>query len=305
MTNSKIRIFGMVSTEASRDYTPIAINSFLRYTELSAWDRFFLIDNDGSYAHQEVPAKIERLTNMLPRSYAANANHILQLAASHRAKQQSILGATCTADVFLLNNDLAFTEGWIEPLLEHEKALVSPISNREKQYSMYGLTLDRTLASDDLLGKESALELIAKHHKEHNAGVLPVLWLPFFCIKIPLQVYSLLGPLDETFGRGGGEDNDYCVRAILAGIPILYANQSYILHFNGKSTWDGAESPDATELRCKLFRQHFGRKWGEEMVALLIDHDLSVVEGSPILSRLLHEGRARELIMQLLARRNT
>ena len=49
-----------------------------------------------------------------PRSFAANANLLL---AAARAK---------SADLFLLNNDLVFTNGWLEPLLTDRRALLSP-----------------------------------------------------------------------------------------------------------------------------------------------------------------------------------
>ena len=40
------KFFGMVSTRASAEYTPYAIESFFKYTRLGPGDRFYLIENE-------------------------------------------------------------------------------------------------------------------------------------------------------------------------------------------------------------------------------------------------------------------
>lgn len=182
------------------------------------------------------------------------------------------------ADLFFLNNDLVFTSHWLEPLLGLENTVLSPLSNREVQYQQGGLVCSITMDLPQYVGKESIVEEIAERHRLTNEGYSKVLFLPFFCIKIPFSVYSVVGRFDESFGRGGGEDNDYCLRALLAGFSIGYARSSYIIHFNGKSTWE-VESERETEARCFLFRKTFGEKWNESLLRLFLDGDMSVLEG--------------------------
>ena len=54
-------LFGMVTTAASRHYTPLALRSFFTHTPLSEDDRFILIDNDADF---ELPADVpvDRIT---------------------------------------------------------------------------------------------------------------------------------------------------------------------------------------------------------------------------------------------------
>ena len=263
-----MRIFAMITTRASSEYTPYALESFFRCTPFGVGDRFLLIDNDRS-GEEPSSSPVELIPNPQPKSFAANVNQILELADASRA------------DVFFLNNDLIFTEGWLEPLLADEPSLLSPLSNREVQYQTPGFVWKNALSLEDYLGREQEFAGIAREHSARSKGYKTVISLPFFCIKLPHAVYSALGPLDESFGKGGAEDNDYCIRACLAGFKVRYALASYVLHFSGKSTWSGAESAQETQSRCEMFRDVFEKKWGRALLDVYINEDLSVLNRRP------------------------
>ena len=106
------------------------------------------------------------------------------------------------------------------------------------------------------------------------SGYLRVLTLPFFAVKIPYAIYSVVGPLDESFGVGGGEDKDYCVRCYQRGFEIRFALNSYILHFQGKSTWRGAETREETAARDRFYSARFKEKWGEPLFRLMIFNEV-------------------------------
>jgi GT2 family glycosyltransferase len=94
--------------------------------------------------------------------------------------------------------------------------------------------------------------------------------MPFYCFRLPRRVYATIGRFDEGFGRGGGEDVDYRVRAYLAGFETYLALESYILHFQGKSTWQGGETTPEQRARELEYRTHFRRKWGDELAAIFL-----------------------------------
>ena len=285
-----MRTFAMVSTNSSQRYTPSALESFFRCTELASGDAFFLIDNDSSLAPEgiEQHPQLQLLRNDQPLSFAANVNQIIRRTADSNA------------DLFFLNNDLVFTPRWLEPLLLEQPALLSPLSNREVHYRRNGFSCERTLELEDYLGRENDLLLVAEYHGHKHRGYHQVLSLPFFCIKLPHTVYSRVGLLDESFGKGGAEDNDYCVRTVLAGFHIAYAVQSYILHFNGKSTWSGAETPEQTQQRCANFNSVFTAKWGEQLKRLLIDYDNSVLSATPAIASSAERRDFKHLVELLL-----
>ena len=45
---------------------------------------------------------------------------------------------------------------------------------------------------------------------------------------------------------------------------------SYVLHFHGKSTWDGGETQDEIEKKNKIYTEVFKKKWGAAMTQLFI-----------------------------------
>jgi len=210
--------YGMVTTEGSSAYTPHALHSFFGTTELMPTDKFYLIDNDGNFDSDDFSEKLEVIRNETPKSFAQNVNQIMRLAAAARA------------DLFFLNNDLIFTPGWNPPLLVQAPVIFSPVSNREIQYETRSFTFRNVLSLDDYLSHLPEFGELLQTHQARKLSYMNVAMLPFFCVKIPFAIYSVVGSLDERFGRGGGEDNDYCLRTVLAGFKIHYAMQSFVLH---------------------------------------------------------------------------
>ena len=62
-----------------------------------------------------------------------------------------------------------------------------------------------------------------------------------FCLLITREVIGAIGMLDEQFGIGSFEDDDYCLRAIAAGYRAVIAGDAFVHHF-GSRTFLGAES---------------------------------------------------------------
>src|SRR5262249_28060797 len=121
---------------------------------------------------------------------------------------------------------------------------------------------------------------------------------PFFCVRIPHTVYSVVGDLDERFGPGGGEDKDYCIRALLAGFPVQHALMSYVLHFQGKSTWSGPETSAETAERNSGYIRAFCARWGEALTRLFVLQDEKVVAEAG-LEAMTKAGRHSDVVRQL------
>ena len=45
--------------------------------------------------------------------------------------------------------------------------------------------------------------------------------MAFWCVMIPRELFTELGPLDEIFSPGMGEDGDFCIKASLAGHDLV------------------------------------------------------------------------------------
>src|SRR4051812_41797433 len=144
---SRPHVFGMITTRASRHYTPVALRSFFAHTPFTASDRFILIDNDADF---EVPADLpaDAITVVrpaAPQGFARNANLLL---AEARALE---------ADLFLMNNDLVFPPGWLEPMAVPRRALLSPVSNAEATHSVGAFTTRPTMDLEEYAGHDAEL----------------------------------------------------------------------------------------------------------------------------------------------------
>lgn len=56
-------------------------------------------------------------------------------------------------------------------------------------------------------------------------------FLIFFCVMIGRECYETLGPLDEIFSPGYGEDTDYCHKAEDAGFQVLQVPQESKIYY--------------------------------------------------------------------------
>ena len=93
--------------------------------------------------------------------------------------------------------------------------------------------------------------------------------MPFFCFKIPNKILNEIGLFDISF-VDGAEDIDYRIRCAIKGYDVNFLSGSYLLHFHGKSTWDGIESKQATEERNRIYIKTFKKKRGEEITQIFL-----------------------------------
>ena len=82
----------------------------------------------------------------------------------------------------------------------------------------------------------------------------------FFCVAMPRKLVNDVGLLDEAFGRGFFEDDDYCRRVRMAGYKVAIADDVFI-HHHLSASFDklGQDEKD------KLFEQNraiYEKKWG-------------------------------------------
>ena len=83
----------------------------------------------------------------------------------------------------------------------------------------------------------------------------------FFCVMLSRAAYTAVGGLDERFGIGFFEDDDYCRRLAIEGFRILCAEDVFVHHQLSASF--GALD---TGVRQALFEKNkaiYEEKWGE------------------------------------------
>jgi GT2 family glycosyltransferase len=276
-------IFLMITTKKSDHYTDLAISSFFRFTKLKSNDVFYLVDNDQIVTTQRPNVTV--IVNEQPKSFAKNINDIISIADGK--------------DLVILNNDIVFTENWLQPLTQHNNVIVIPSCNQTHEYTTDQLTLTNSMSINEFDNNFYTLSDIVRRHKQLNpSGFYERLLMPFYAFRLPYEIYSKVGLFDESFGVGGGEDVDYRIRAIQLGFNVKYTTQSYLLHFQGKSLWDSGETSDETKQRDKIYFNRFIEKWGSDLSNLLL------VGGQPqpiVQKYLLENSTITEMIKTLLS----
>ena len=286
-------LFAMVTLKSSHLYTEYAIESFFKNTELHEDDEFLLIDNDGcELGKLSIYKKIKIIKNQFPLSFAENVNQAIDWALKNKK------------NLIFLNNDIIFTKNWAKPLQADSKNISLPVNNQLFPYeSNCGkLKLRETMNLEDFKENYTLLdEIVEKHKKKFKAHQqLRALLMPFFCFKIPYPILNEVGFFDKIFVCGA-EDVDYRIRCAKKGYDVNFLADSYLLHFHGKSTWDGGETNNQIEKRNKLYTEAFLKKWGEDITQIFIlRKNFSNILHNRGLNEIFKQGRFKELIKQLL-----
>ena len=283
--SARARVFAMVSMQRSWEYSSYAIKTFAKNTPFEEGDIFILLD-DGSFggAPDWVLPRVEVLTHDTPRTLAENMNAALAVAKEREA------------DFFFIHNDTIFPQGWVDSFLEDRPAIVVPVTNQDIEYETSGFIWASQLILTDYSKRAPFLREVMKINRERASGYRRLLSAPFTCVKIPYQVYQTVGDFDVNFGRVGGEDRDYCLRAIEAGFAIEQATDSYVLHFRSKSTAGGGEKLIETQARIAQYLRVFEEKWGSTLKQLVFDSVDTAQLLSPEAADMLLQGEFQKLI---------
>ena len=164
-------------------------------------------------------------------------------------------------DVVILNSDTAVTDGWLDRLAAAaagtDVATVTPLTSHGSICTLPTALLDAfALESADPRIDECAAFVL-----EHSLGLRPeVITGVGFCMYVTREALDLCGLLDEeTFGRGYGEEVDFCLRASRVGLRHLVEDSTFVYHRGGVSFGDEqlhgwARSSALIDARYPFFR---------------------------------------------------
>jgi GT2 family glycosyltransferase/glycosyltransferase involved in cell wall biosynthesis len=210
-----------------------------------------IVDNastDGTPAWLDTLADRPRITvirNGENRGFAAACNQGLAAAA---ARGVDLL--------VILNNDLVVTPGWLRTLDRHLRrdptiGLLGPVTNN------IGNEARIATAYADLDAMEAEQAAYTGAHAGRTFE-LPV--LAFFCVAMPRAVFEEVGGLDERFGTGFFEDDDYCQRVRAGGRRVVCAEDVFV-HHELSASFDRIDQ-DARRALFERNRAYYESKWG-------------------------------------------
>lgn len=143
-------------------------------------------------------------------------------------------------DVVLLNSDTVVTDGWLKKIInaaymDENIATVTPLTNNGTICSVPNFNEDNEIPHG------FSIDSFAEFIEKTSLNLFPEIPTAVgFCMFIKRKVLDEIGLFDEeTFGKGYGEENDFCCRVIEHGYKNILADNVFIYHkgsmsFRGK-----------------------------------------------------------------------
>lgn len=238
----------IVLTYNNLEFTKACLWSLEQFTDYPNWE-LVIVDNNSSDGTQD-----------FLRDYAARHGHVrLVLNAENQgfaAGNNRGLEVAGGDYLVLLNNDTFVTRGWLHDLVRHlscnpRLGLVGPVTNNIGNEAK----LDIEYADMGEMARRAR-----DYTRRHPRELLPVRVVAFFCVALPTRVYREVGGLDEAFGIGFFEDDDYCNRVRAAGYEVAIADDVFVHHHLSASF-----NALAAERKRQLFETNkaiYEAKWG-------------------------------------------
>ena len=229
------------------EYTQECIKSVLKHTDLSL-NRLVLI-NDKS--------PDEKILPMLLKYKSENSDKNIEVVDNEEnlgfVKTVNKGMLLSESDVILLNSDTEVTKNWIEKITacaysNEYIATVTPLTNNGTIASVPNFGIDNELPKNMSLDEYSQMiENISAHrYPQLTTG-------NGFCLFIKRSVIDEIGVFDdETFGKGYGEENDFCYRALDYGYSHVLCDDTFIYHKGTQSF----KKENLTASRAALIDKH-------------------------------------------------
>jgi len=243
----------VVVTYNNLPLTKLCIESILRNTDASTYE-VIVVDNastDGTRAYLRYMAashpEVRIILNAENHGFPRANNQGLALASGD--------------DIVLLNNDTIVPSGWLTRLLAHltdsTVGLVGPVTNFVGNEAKVDVAY-RNWAEMEHFAQDRA--------KRFDRQIADIHMLAMFCLAMRRDTFEHLGPLDEQFGVGMFEDDDYARRARAAGYRVVCAADAFVHHV-GQAAFKVLIQQGEYDALFERNKRAYETKWGVTWVA--------------------------------------
>jgi len=130
------------------------------------------------------------------------------------------------------NTDVIVTKNWLKDMIDHIETkdnlvCLGPMSN-----NVSGPQKEKKVPYKN----ETELESYATHRAKNTMDpVAPFKRIVFFCTLFKRKVLSSCGLLDERYGLGNFEDDDYCLKIRQAGLDTAIDRNVFVHHYQSQT----------------------------------------------------------------------
>jgi GT2 family glycosyltransferase/glycosyltransferase involved in cell wall biosynthesis len=238
----------VVVTYNNLEFTKACLLSLERHADYRECD-VIVVDNASS---DGTPEFLAAWAAAAPgRTVIANSENTGFAAANNQGVR-----AAAGEYVVLLNNDTFVTDGWIRTMLRHLRrdsrlGMVGPVTNNIGNEAKIDI---------NYANMEEMAVACREHTTRHLGEAMRIPVLAFFCVMIQRDLYLRIGGLDEGYGRGFFEDDDFCKRLGQEGLDVACAEDVFVHHHLSASF-----EKVSTQERKTLFERNkarFEERWG-------------------------------------------
>jgi len=217
----------------------------------TAWPNFrvVVVDNGSDAATRDY---LRGVAAADPRLEAVFNGRNLGFAAANNVGLRRL--ADC-ATLVLLNNDTIVPPGWLGGLVRHaaqpELGLVGPVTNWTGNEARIATDYDSI----------AGMERFAQAYTAARGDVVFDIAVPaMFCVAFRREVYARVGDLDEQYGLGMFEDEDYATAVRAQGWRTVCCEDVFVHHY-GMASFAKLD-PAAYRRLFERNRVYFEQKWG-------------------------------------------
>ena len=156
----------------------------------------------------------------------------------------------------LLNNDTLVPKGWLAPLLRHledpQVGLVGPTTNAVGNEAKVSIDYSHLDDLEDFADRRA---------RQYRGRSFDIPMLAMYCVALRREVLEQVGWLDEAFGIGMFEDDDYSRRVQAAGLRTVCAEDGFIHHY-GQASFKALIASGEYQRLWEKNQAYFESKWG-------------------------------------------
>jgi len=201
------------------EYTQLALQSIRAHTTPPY--EVVIVDNGSGETTTDWLRTLEDVRviyNKTNRGFAGGSNQAIAAAR----------GEYCV----LLNNDTIVTDGWLDGLLDAFARVPGLGVSAVRSNRVAGIQM----VEDARYGDEAGIHAYAAARRARYRKQGFVLDRAIgLCLCFPRSLVDEIGGIDERFGVGNFEDDDFCLRVRAAGYRIYVCDDVFIHHFGSKT----------------------------------------------------------------------
>lgn len=239
----------IIVTYNNIDYTKLCVDSILSKTDFPSYEIIIVDNNSNDDTRDYVKSLKEKydlvkiILNEENKGFAKANNQGIQIAEGNY--------------VIFLNNDTVVTHGWLTKMINYldnnpDIGLIGPVTNFCGNEARIEPDYQNLIEMDPFATQRWRL---------YEGKSFDIKMLALFCAATRRDVLEKVGLLDEKFGIGMFEDDDFSHRMKINGYKVVCAEDIFIHHF-GQVAFKNLINNGAYNKIFTENKEYFEKKWG-------------------------------------------